>query len=120
MLSSICEPIYKALDSLKKLPPKLNKMVDAEGAKKGMYKQLDAFEDTWKKPYTVYVSVDVPITLADYGQAPHKYPNLASIQRLTNTITEADCLSSGYKKTIISSYTELSTEVDENFQNPTD
>ena len=36
-LSSLCAPIYEALDKLKEIPAKLRSLVDIDGAKVSMY-----------------------------------------------------------------------------------
>ena len=42
MLSSMLQPIYDVIQQFKKIPPKLRKLVDVDGAANGMYNQLDA------------------------------------------------------------------------------
>ena len=117
-LSAVCTPIYSALEQLKKIPPKLRSVVDIEGAKNSMYASLDDLKNTYKSITTTSISSEVPITLDDYKAAPGNYPRLETMQRQTNSITEADCLSSGYKKVIWTKQTQISSETQEVFQNP--
>lgn len=65
-----------------------------------MYASLDDLKDTYKSITTTSISTEVPITLDDYKAAPGDYPNLQAMHRRTNSITEADCLSSGYTKVV--------------------
>ena len=117
-LSSLCAPIYQALDKLKELPDKLRSSVDIDGAKVSMYSQLGKLSQTVKKIGTIVTSVEVPITLDDYTSSPTSYPKLEAQQKVQNYITEGDCLSSGYTKTQLSVTTSISTDMKQIQQKP--
>lgn len=117
-LSSLCAPIYDALETLKQLPDKLRSLVDVDGAKVSMYSQLGKMSQTVKKAGVTIVSAEVPITLNDYTSSPTSYPKLEALQKLNNSITEGDCLSSGYTKTMLSTVTLLSTDTTQFQQKP--
>ena len=49
MLSLMLQPIYDVIQQFKKIPPKLRKLVDVDGAANGMYNQLDAMQASMTK-----------------------------------------------------------------------
>lgn len=101
-LSSMLSPIYDIVRQFKDVPPKIESIVDVEGAANGMYKQLGKIQQNMKQINSFIISVDVPITLQDYRANPSEYQNLLAVEYQKNEITEDDCLSSGYTKTVLS------------------
>lgn len=97
-VSSLCKPLFDAIQEFKTVPPKIESIVDIQGAANGVYDKLGKMSMSMQSLSNITTSAEVPITLADYEASPQKYMNLYSIEQNKNKVTQEDCLSSGYKK----------------------
>lgn len=115
-LSSLCMPIYSVISMLKTLPDRLNSLVDVEGAAAGAYSGLTSIADTLTTIETVPISSEVPITLDDFSACPTQYPYLQDMLAMGAQLTEADCIQSGYTKTIVENQWKFLAQMKDVFQ----
>jgi len=100
MVSSLCKPIFDAIQEFKTVPPKIRSIVDIEGAANGMYDKLGKCQNSMQSLSNIIISTEVPITVNDYNADPYSYENLLAVQYQKNEVTEEDCISSGYTKVV--------------------